>query len=76
MNRTQLIASLKSLGVRDDAYSLDGTRDEAYCLDHSSAGWTVYYSERGLKSGMRLFASESEACEYLKLLLSTDGSAN
>lgn len=74
MNKQELKAELQSLGVQDYAYSLDGTRDEAYCLDHSSAGWSVYYSERGLESGKKQFSTESEACDYLKSLLVNDGS--
>ena len=34
--------------------------------------WSVYYSERGLESGLKLFASEEEACEYLLKLLRDD----
>ena len=26
--------------------------------------WQVYYSERGSKSGLKLFETESEACEF------------
>ena len=74
MNKQELKTELQSLGINDYAYSLDGTRDEAYCLDHSRAGWSVYYSERGLESGRKEFSSESEACEYLKSLLVADGS--
>lgn len=73
MNRSELKAELQSLGIRGDAYSLEGPRDEAYCLSHSHGGWSVYYSERGLESGTKLFASEQEACEYLKSLLVSDG---
>lgn len=37
----------------------------AYCLIKNEDGWEVYYSERGEKSDIQQFASESEACEYL-----------
>ncbi len=76
MNRVELKKELQTLGVRDDAYSLDGTRDEAYCLDHSSAGWSVYYSERGMESSKKVFNSESEACAHLKSLLAGDRSTS
>jgi len=76
MNRNELRTELQSLGIRDDAYSLDGVRDETYCLNYSNAGWSVYYSERGLKSGKKLFTAESEACDYLKSLLIADRSAH
>ena len=26
--------------------------------------WQVYYSERGNKSGLKIFETETEACEY------------
>jgi hypothetical protein len=76
MNRGELKSELKSLRIRDDAYSLDGSRDEAYCLDQSRTGWSVYYSERGLEAYKKKFETESEACEYLKTLLVSDRSTH
>jgi len=40
--------------------------NEAYCIwQTKNKGWEVYYSERGCKSGLVEFNTESEACEYL-----------
>ena len=66
MNRTRLQELAKQEGIRDDAYSLDGgLPSERYVLEITEGGWHVYYSERGLRTGIRRFETESEACEYL-----------
>jgi hypothetical protein len=74
MTRETLEQILRREGVRQDAYSLEGgLPDERYCLDHSSQEtWTVYYSERGLRTGERRFESEADACEYLLDLILRD----
>jgi hypothetical protein len=66
MNREQLKAQLNSLGVDPNAYSLSGgLPNEQYVLGEEANGqWGVYYSERGLKTGLRLFDSESSACSF------------
>ena len=48
-------------------YSLliGGFPNEAYCLIKKENGWEVYYSECGAKRGIKQFASESAACEYM-----------
>ncbi len=52
--------------VPRQAYSLDGgLPNEAYCINQIDGNWEVYYSERGVKSGLKIFASENEACKYL-----------
>jgi hypothetical protein len=51
--------------VPHDMYSLDGgLPGERLCLGKTGVGWEVYYSERGLKTGLREFATEQEACDY------------
>ncbi len=74
MTVNEMKLKLKTLGVRNDAYCLEGDIDEAYCLQRSSAGWYVYYSERGIESGRKDFHSESEACEYFLALIIDDSS--
>lgn len=74
MNRDELQLKLEQAGVRPDAYSLHGASDEAYCLEQSASGWSVYYSERGIESGKKVFGSESEACEHLANSVLSDGS--
>lgn len=75
MNKNELSRILRQEGFRPDAYNLEGgMQDECYCLEESNCAWSVYYSERGLQSGKKEFASESEACEYLLQLLRKDAS--
>jgi hypothetical protein len=49
------------------SFSLDSTRqpDECLCLVPAHGGWEVFYSERGQRTGTRLFDTEDEACEFL-----------
>jgi hypothetical protein len=74
MTRETLEQILRRKGVREDAYSLEGgLPDERYCLDHPShETWTVYYSERGGRTGERRFESEAEACQCLLDLIMRD----
>ena len=37
------------------------------------SGYDVYYSERGQRTSLRHFRSESEACAHLTYLLQRDG---
>jgi hypothetical protein len=45
---------------------------EGYVLDHRGHEWVVYYSERGLESGLRSFESEDLACRHLADLVWKD----
>ncbi len=75
MNRNSLRDLLQTEHVRDDAYSLDGTlQDESMCLEAVTGGWAVFYSERGLRSGERVFETEDEACQFLAGRLLADPS--
>ena len=66
MDLRELERLLRAEGVRDDAYALGGGLPaEAYCIDRDGAEWVVYYSERGVRTGLRRFSSESAACQYL-----------
>lgn len=66
MDREDLVFALDQLGVDRTAYSLDGGLPvEKYCLEARRSEWAVYYSERGLRSGERIFASEDAAARYL-----------
>ena len=67
MTVEELKKKLDKLNIQQDLYSLmiGGFPNEAYCLIKNENGWEVYYSERGQKSDIQQFASESEACEYL-----------
>jgi hypothetical protein len=75
MNLMDLKHRLVSMGVRPDAYSLDGgLPSEAYVIAHDYDGWCVYYSERGTKSSLIRFDNESAACHHLLYLIEQDRS--
>jgi hypothetical protein len=66
MTRHDLRSILEALGIRPDAYDLDGrVCDECLCLERGIDGWVVFYAERGLRSNERHFDSEDAACRYL-----------
>ena len=66
MTVNELSLVLQQLGVPEFLYFLhcDGLPNEAFCLAKRES-WVVYYSERGQRSGLRSFETESDACEYL-----------
>jgi len=66
VDRAELEARLEVARIRRDAYSLDGgLPNETLVLGKGAAGqWEVYYSERGLKTGLRVFGSEAEATQF------------
>jgi hypothetical protein len=73
MNRALLSQRLQDLGIRSGSYSLENTwLDEAYILTSENGKWVVYYSERGLRSGLKQFDSEEEACEFMYRVLAGD----
>jgi hypothetical protein len=75
MNRTELESILRDRKISPLAYSLGGgLPNEKYTLDQVGSRWSVYYSERGQRSGERIFDSEDEACRYLLNLLCNDPS--
>jgi len=65
LNKIELQRKLDSEGIRSDAYSLNGGfPNEAFCLAKENGKWEIYYSERGNKSGLKIFDKEEEACQY------------
>ena len=73
MNKEGLLQALRKERIRDDAFDLHGGHlTETYTLSESCGQWFVYYSEKGLESGKKEFATESQACEYLLRLLKND----
>ena len=76
MNRQELERMLRAEAIREDAYSLDGgLPPERLCLSVEDCEWVVYYSERGLRTRLTRFTSESAACQYLLNELRDDPSA-
>jgi hypothetical protein len=62
LTRDRLVAFLDREHVSAEAYSLDGGHpDERYVVDHRGHEWVVYYSERGLESGLRTFTRAADA---------------
>jgi hypothetical protein len=56
---------LKEIGIPEHAYSLKGgLPNEVFCISKYGDIWQIYYSERGIKTGLQNFKNESEACEY------------
>lgn len=72
MNKNDLREKLQQESVRPDAYCLNGgLPNEAYCLNEGNNQWEVYYSERGNKSGLKIFDNESDACKEIYQELKT-----
>ena len=66
MDIYELESKLKKSGVPKDCYSImkGGLPNEALCLTAEGDNWIVYYNERGKRTGLTTFKSESEACIY------------
>ena len=66
MNKKELKRALINAKIPNDMYCLNGgLPNEAFCLQKGNDNWEVYYSERGRKSGLKLFTSEDEACKAI-----------
>lgn len=65
MNIRELEENLNALGIPNDMYSImeGGLPNEKLCIVQEK-NWQVYYSERGCKTGLTVFDTEEEACEY------------
>lgn len=64
MTIDEMCTELDDLGISKDLYSIlqGGTPNEKLCLVYENE-WKIYYSERGNKTGEKVFQSEEEACE-------------
>ena len=70
MTKMELSEKLIEKSIRKDSYYLEGgLPNEAYCLNKNRNIWEVYYSERGIKNGLKVFDNESDACKFLYSLL-------
>ena len=73
MNRAELLVAAERLGVREDAFAIEGgLPPERYVLSIEVGGWAVYYCERGRRVGEESFETEGEACDYLLMMLAND----
>jgi serine/threonine protein phosphatase PrpC len=75
MTRGQFLAAVQSHDIRPDAFSFDVSADECYVMATDGECWDVYYSERGLRTGVRHFEAEPAALAYLLERLCKDPSA-
>lgn len=53
MKKDELRSALINKGISRSYYSLEGgLPNEKLCLDYENSKWVVYYSERGIKTGI------------------------
>jgi hypothetical protein len=65
MNKEELKNLLKKHNIPKLSYWLDGGMpDERLCLDYFDDEWCVFYSQRGMRSGLMKFQTEEDACDY------------
>ncbi|MFY1636196.1 hypothetical protein ACN27F_23460 [Solwaraspora sp. WMMB335] len=65
INLAELTSHLQTVDVPADAYSIGRDRDEAYCLVREVGRWSVFYSERGRRTGEVRHTNEADACADL-----------
>ena len=64
MTRLDLQSRLRAMRIPVASYSLEGGfPSEALCLSNNGHCWSVYYSEKGLKTGEASYPNEGTACE-------------
>lgn len=65
MTVEQLEKELEMMEIPQELYSImvGGLPNEKLCIAKENK-WQVYYSERGSKNELKLFETESEACEF------------
>lgn len=56
---------LTRLGVPAGEYSIGAERDQQVCAVPNENGWSVFYSERGLRTDEALLGSRDEALIYM-----------
>ena len=66
MKRNELKDLLEKEKISKSIYSLDGgLPNEKLCLGFENNKWIVYYSERGVRTGVVEFITENDACDYI-----------
>ena len=66
MNKEKLRAILINKDISRAYYSLEGgLPNEKLCLNYENGKWIVSYSERGIRTGIRYFDNEDDACDCL-----------
>jgi hypothetical protein len=75
MTRDEFMVAVVNQRICSGAFSLgDEGKDECYVLSGNGSNWSVYYSERGLKTQRMSFVSESDALGHLLTTLNNDPS--
>ena len=69
MKISELERRLRYHKVPEDWYCLKGYAEEAYGICWEKGRWIVYAGERGGKTPLESFETESQACEYLEEFL-------
>lgn len=64
MKVEEMRQKIDDLNISKDLYSIlqGGNPNEKLCLVYEDV-WKIYYSERGKRTGEKLYLSEEEACE-------------
>lgn len=64
MKISEMRKEIDNLGISKELYSIlqGGTPNEKLCIVYENE-WKIYYSERGKKTGEKVFQSEEAACE-------------
>jgi len=66
LTREKLAELLPEKGFRRSGYSLSGAHGEdAFVIDHRGSRWVVFYTERGVESGLIEHKTEDAACRDL-----------
>ncbi len=65
MTVAQLERELEMMKIPNELYSImvGGLPNEKLCIVKEDT-WQVYYSERGIKGGLKVFETETEACKF------------
>lgn len=63
MDRRELVEELKTIHAPADSYAIGEIIDEALCLVEEHGCWSIFYSERGLRTEEQRFSDVSSACE-------------
>lgn len=70
MNISDIAHEMAILSIPSNAFSIgDPTQDESLCIREKNGRWEVFYYERGIKTGLRVFKEEHEACENFLFII-------
>jgi hypothetical protein len=63
VDRRKLAEQLKTIQAPADSYAIGKINDEALCLVDENGSWSIFYSERGLRTEAQRFSDENSACD-------------